>query len=431
VLVQPLQRFLDTEASGGIVLLVAAAVAIVWANTSHAQGYHELWSTEVSVGVGSLHVSEDLRHWINDLGMALFFFVAGLEIKREMVHGDLRSPRAATLPIACAVGGMVVPAFLYWRLASAGDGAGGWGIPMATDIAFAIGVLALVGRRVPASLRVFLLTLAIVDDLGAIVVIAVFYSDHLSVGWLAGAATAVVVISVLKRLHVRSLIPYGVLAAILWFTTYQSGAHATLAGVVLGLLTPATPFHHPRDVQHAVAAQLSDPSLADDEADEYDEHAFVEVARISREAISPVGRLEPLLHPWSSFVVLPLFALANAGIVLDPASLTEAAASDVSRGVVVGLVAGKPLGIVVAALIVVKLAGGSLPRNVGWLELAGAGALGGIGFTVSLFITDLAFSGSEAAYAKVAILAGSVTAGLVGAALLLVRRTPEPLTPGP
>ena len=429
IVVQPLQRFLDTEASGGIVLLAAAATAIVWANSPWVQSYTDLWHTELSVSLGSFSITEDLQHWINDLAMALFFFVAGLEIKREFVHGDLRSPRVASLPIACAVGGMIVPALIYWAFTAGTVGARGWGIPMATDIAFALGVLALVGRRVPVSLRVFLLTLAIVDDLGAIVVIAVFYSDHLSFGWLAVAVGVVVAIVALRRAQVRSLVPYVGLAVGLWIAIYESGVHATVAGVILGLLTPARSFHRPKDVQAAVTGRLSAPELIDESDDESDETAFLDAAHLSREAVSPLARLERSLHPWSSFVVLPLFALANAGIVLSSGALSAASTSAVTWGVALGLVVGKPVGILLAAVLVVKVARGPMPSSAGWLELAGVGVLAGIGFTVSLFITGLAFDGPEAEMAKIGILFASVIAGTLGATLLWARSTSDPLAP--
>jgi NhaA family Na+:H+ antiporter len=425
VVVQPLQRFLDTEVAGGVVLLAAAVVAIAWANSPWAESYVRLWHTDLSVTVGDLALHGDLQHWINDLAMALFFFVAGLEIKRELVHGDLRSPRTAAVPIACAVGGMAVPAIIFWSFNRGTAFVGGWGIPMATDIAFAVGVLALVGRRAPASLRVFLLTLAIVDDIGAIVVIAVFYSSGVSFGWLALAVLVVVVIAVLARLQVRSLVPYAVLGAALWLAVYDSGVHATIAGVVLGLLTPAHPFHRPRDVQRAVAEPLADPALVDDVTDEADQAAFLEVADLSREAVSPLARLERALHPWSAYVVLPLFALANAGIVLDRTVLSDATSSTVTHGVVWGLVVGKPLGILLAGFVVIRFAGGRLPSGAGWLQFAGVGALAGIGFTVSLFITGLAFAGPERELAKIGILAASLIAGVVGAGLLVARPAPE------
>jgi NhaA family Na+:H+ antiporter len=425
VVVQPLQRFLRTEAAGGVALVVAAVVALVWANSPWSGGYARLWSAEVALKVGPVALHEELRHWVNDLAMALFFFVVGLEIKRELVHGDLRDRRVALLPVGCALGGMLVPAGLYLAINAGTAGAPGWGVPMATDIAFSLGVLALMGRRAPASLKAFLLALAIVDDIGAIAVIAVFYRAGVSLAWLAGALAGLVVVVVLQRMRVRSLVPYVVLAAGVWVMTFESGVHAALAGVALGLLTPAWPFHHPRAVRQRVRVELDRDHLGDDpvdehdERDEHDEETFLEVVALSREAVSPLARLEGLLHPWSAMVVLPLFALANAGIAFTGVPSGDAR---IAVGVAVALVAGKPLGVLLAAVLAVRLAGAALPPGVGWLEMTAVGVLAGIGFTVSLFVAGLAFPGGAADAAKIGILAASVTSGLAGALLLAVRR---------
>ena len=392
--VQPIQRFLETEAAGGVLLLLAAVVALVWANSPWSDAYEQLWEGHLPSRAGSVRLPPDLRHWINDLGMALFFFVVGLEIKREAVEGELRDPRTAAFPIACALGGMVVPAALYAAMNAGGDGASGWGIPMATDIAFSLGVLAVLGSRAPTSLRLFLLTLAIVDDIGAIVVIALFYSDGLSLGWLAAAAGGLAAVVLLRHLRVQSLAAYGVLAGIVWLATFSSGVHATIAGVALGLLTPARPFAR-RDG--------STPTK------------------------SPLERLETLLHPWSAYVVLPLFALANAGVVLSSDAVDAAVASTVTGGVVLGLVVGKPIGILLAGYLAVKVGGALRPDGIGWPGVAGAGALAGIGFTVSLFITDLAFEDALADEAKLGILAASLAAGTLGAAVLAFTGRPADL----
>lgn len=418
---QPLQQFLHTEVAGGVVLAACAAVALAWANSPWSAAYASLWEAPVSIGFGSVHITEDLRHWVNDLAMALFFFVAGLEIKRELVHGQLRSARDAALPIACAVGGMLVPASIYLAF-NAGDPstAAGWGVPMATDIAFSVGVLALVGRRAPASLKVFMLTLAIVDDIGAVIVIAVVYSDGVRLGWLAGAGVAAAAVVVLQRLQVRWLVPYVVIAVVMWLAVFESGVHATIAGIVLGLLTPARPFHHPATVRSIAAEQLAAEGLADDLVEERDEAAFLEVAAVAQEGVSPLARLEHRLHPWAAFGVLPLFALANAGV-----SLTSGGGLDVTSGLTlgigVGLVVGKPLGVLAAALLATRFLGARLPDRVGWVELAGAGMLAGIGFTVSLFVAGLAFDPPSSDRAKLAVLAASCVAGVLGAALLASR----------
>lgn len=425
---QPLQQFIRTEAASGIVLAACAVVALVWANSGWSGSYDQLWETKISLGAGSLHIEEDLRSWVNDLAMALFFFVVGLEIKRELVHGELRSPRVAALPIACAIGGMVVPAAIYLAF-NAGDPAAakGWGVPMATDIAFSISILTLLGRRVPASLKVFLLTLAIVDDIGAIVVIAIFYSAGVSLAWLGVTVVALLAIIVLKRAQVRWLAPYVMLAAVLWLALFESGVHATIAGVVLGLLTPARPFHPPARVRQAVAEYLRNEALEDEEDNEDDEAAFLRIAHTATEGVSPLARLEYRLHPWSSFAVLPLFALANAGV-----SFTDGGSGLMSRltlGIGLGLVVGKPLGVLAVAWIATKVFGARLPAHAGWPEMTGVGMLAGIGFTVSLFVTGLAFDPAIADDAKIAVLVASCLAGLLGGAFLLARPTSHPLTP--
>jgi NhaA family Na+:H+ antiporter len=416
VVVRPLQQFLHTEASGGVLLLVAAVVAMVWANSPWSDGYAALWHTDATIGVGRFALTESLQHVVNDLGMALFFFVVGLEIKRELVHGDLRDRRTAMLPAAAAVGGMVVPALIYVAVTTGTAGSSGWGIPMATDIAFSLGVLTLVARRAPVALKSFLLALAIVDDIGAIVVIALVYTAHVEPLWLLGALAGLGGVILLHRLGVRSLVPYVVLAGAIWLATFESGVHATLAGVALGLLAPAVPFQRPGTVRDAVARTLAEPPLSDDLDDEVDQAAFLDMAALSREAVSPVTRLEQALHPWTAWLVLPLFALANAGV-----ELTGAPSADglrVAVGVVAGLVVGKPLGILLASALAVRLAGATLPRDVGWVQLAAVGLLGGIGFTVSLFVAGLAFTGPLADAAKVGILVASIVAGVAGGAMV-------------
>jgi len=373
-------EFLKTEAGGGAVLLVAALIALVWANSPWDAAYDDFWHHEISVGPSRWAVRETLQHWVNDGLMALFFFVVGLEIKREMVCGELRDRRTAALPAVAALGGMVVPAALFRLVTGGGPAAHGWGIPMATDIAFAVGVLALLGSRVPPSLRVFLLTLAIVDDIGAIAVIAVFYSANVEPQWLLAAAGLLGIVVVARPLGRWWVVGFVPVALLVWYCTYRSGVHPTIAGVALGLVTP----------------------------------------------LGPVGgrplieRLEAVLHPWSSYLVIPVFALANAGVSLTGDSLGDAAASRLTWAVVVGLVVGKMLGIGAATGLMVRSRLGRLPSGVGPRHVLGAAALGGIGFTVSLFITGLAFSDPALqAQAKVGILAGSTLAALVGASILV------------
>jgi Na+:H+ antiporter, NhaA family len=375
--------FVSVEVLGGVILLAATIAALAWANIS-LSSYEHLWSTHLTIGVGRHSLTEDLQHWVNDGLMTVFFFVVGLEIKRELVRGELRDPRTASLPAIAAVGGMVVPALLYLAINAGGPGARGWAIPMATDIAFAVAVLAIAGSQIPPNLKLFLLTLAIVDDVGAIVVIAVFYSGQISGLWLLGAGGAVIVIVVLQRLRLRHVWLYVLPAVVLWVCVLESGVHATIAGVLLGLLTPARPI---------------------------DGH----------EVIEPI---EAALHPWSSFLIVPLFALANAGVYLRGGGIDRALTSPIAWGVAVGLVIGKPLGIVTTAALARRLRLGRLPEGVHLQHLVAAGAAAGIGFTVSLFVANLSYRGVRLDDAKVAILGASVISGAVGLGLLRLTARP-------
>jgi Na+:H+ antiporter, NhaA family len=395
--VDPVKEFLHTEAAGGLFLLAGTVVALGWANSPFAAGYEGLWGRELTIGAGPLAVTEDLKHWVNDGLMALFFFVVGLEIKRELVVGELHDPRRASLPVLAALGGVVVPAGIFLLLNTGGEEARGWGIPMATDIAFAIGVLAVLGSRVPAGAKVFLLTLAIVDDILAITVIAVFYTGQLAVGWLAVAAGGMVLVFVLRWLGVRAVSAYVPLGVLVWLATLESGVHATIAGVALGLATLESGVHA---TIAGVALGLATP------------------ARPVRDR--PVlEQLQHRLHPLSSYLVIPLFALANAGVPLGADALGRAARSPVAWGVALGLVAGKVLGVAGVGLVAVRLRLGALPDDVTMRHVLGLAALAGIGFTVSLFIAELAYPGNDLVdLAKVGILAGSLISGLGGAGLL-------------
>jgi len=353
--------------------------AVAWANGPWGDAYHRLWHHRLVVGPGPWRLAGSLQHWVNDVLMALFFFVVGLEIKRELVTGELQDRRTAALPVLAALGGMVVPAVVYTLVAGGGEAGRGWGIPMATDIAFAVGVLALLGRRAPRGLKLFVLTLAIADDIGAIVVIAVFYAAAVDGAWLLAAVAVLALVPAARRAGLSRPGAYIPLAVAAWYCTYRSGVHPTIAAVALGLLTPAATVNG-RDV---------------------------------------LGLLERRLHPWSSYLVLPVFALANAGVALDGHALRAAAGSRVTWAVAIGLVVGKLLGIAGATAAGVRGRVGRPPSGVTGRHVIAAGALGGIGFTVSLFITGLAFH-SEAlqAEAKVGILAGSLIAALAGAAVL-------------
>ena len=370
-------EFVSVEALSGVALLCAAGGALIWANVGGAS-YGDVWGSHLTVGFGDLAITESLVKWVNDALMVVFFFVVGLEIKRELVGGELRDPRAAALPILGAFGGMVVPALIFVAFNSGGVGARGWGIPMATDIAFALGVLALLGSRVPSALKLFLLTLAIVDDVGAILVIAVFYTADLEPVWLVGAAAAILGIVVLRRVGAMNPMFYLVPGIVLWVCTHESGIHATIAGIVLGLMTPVT----------------RGPDAG------------------------PLEQLEHRLHPWSSFVIVPIFALANAGVRLGSTALDRAAGSAVTWGVFVGLVAGKVLGVSMFTFGGRRLGIGRLPNGVRAPHVIGAAILAGIGFTVSIFVANLSFAGEVLAEAKIGVLGASVAAGILGAAWL-------------
>ena len=414
------RQFLDTEAAGGVVLLVAAVVALAWANSPWRASYETLWSTELTLRLGRHVLVEDLHHWVNDALMAVFFFVVGLEIKRELVHGDLRDPRVAAMPAVAAAGGMAVPTLFYLMVAGSSDGARGWGIPVATDIAFAVGIVALLGPRVPAALKLFLLTLAIVDDIGAIVVIAVFYTVDTQPEFLLLAAALIGSMLALRAAGVVWLAPYLAIGCAVWLATRASGVHATIAGVVLGLLAPAQPLI-PAAVARDWAGDLADePSPAEMDA----------MTRLAKTAVSPAERLEHLLHPWTSFVIVPVFALANAGVEIRADAFDAPGTAAVTGGVVLGLVAGKAFGITGAAWLAVRMGLGRLPAGATWPMVAGIGAIGGIGFTVSLFVAELAFEeGPLGDAARIGVLVASTLAAVIGAIVLgraCRGRRPEP-----
>ncbi|MFL6219804.1 MAG: Na+/H+ antiporter NhaA [Actinomycetes bacterium] len=409
----PLREYLREEAAGGVALTAAAALALAWANSPWRAAYDALWETTLAVRLGRFAIEADLRHWVDDGLMTLFFLVVGLEIKRELVAGELASWRRAALPVLAAAGGMAVPAAIYAAVNAGGPGAPGWGVPMATDIAFALGVLALLGPRVPSSLKVFLLTLAVVDDLGSIAVVALFYSRGVELGTLALAAGLLVVVAALVRAGVWWLPLHVGLGLAVWLTMWHSGVSPALAGVAMGLLTPARPTAPPevaRDVGGALAGQLAD-----------DPHPprLREMLREARGTVPLAERLAHDLHPVSAFLVVPLFALANAGISLERGALAGVGAGAVLGGVVAGRVVGKLAGIAAATWLAVRLGLADRPEGSSWAQLAGVATVAGIGFTVPLFVADLAFpDGRFQAPVKVGLLAASVIAGAAGALVL-------------
>lgn len=422
--VQPLQSFLEAEASSAILLLAAAAVALVWANSPWQDSYERLWGTDVSLRLGTwAPLSEDLRHWVNDGLMSLFFLVVGMEIKRELTTGELRDPRAAAVPVIAALGGMVVPALIFVALNAGGEGSSGWGVPMATDIAFALGVLTLAARHAPASLKPFLLTLAIVDDIGAILVIALFYSGGVDVVPMLIALGLLATMVAMERLDVRANAVYVAVGAGVWLAVYQSGVHPTIAGVVLGLMAPTVPFQRPRAVSDE-AVRIAEATVDDPDPPDADAPQWFRLAWLSREAVSPLARTEAFLHPWTSYVIVPIFALANAGVTFTAEGVRDSLTSRITIGVLLGLVAGKIIGITVASRIAVRLGLGRLPAGCGRRQLIGVAAVAGIGFTVSLFITELAFMEDPllAEEARIGILVASVAAGVLGFAILRSER---------
>jgi NhaA family Na+:H+ antiporter len=431
-LLAPFRRFASTASAGGIVLLAATAVALVWANSPAAESYHHLWETPLTLGVGEWSARWTLHHLINDGLMAVFFFVVGLEIKREILAGELKTLRTASLPMVAALGGMVVPALIYAAINRGGPGAAGWGVPMATDIAFALGVLALLGDRVPTGLKVFLAALAIVDDIGAVLVIALFYSGGVAWDALAATGALLALAAGANAAGFRRPWTYGTLGIALWATVLASGVHATVAGVLLAMTIPVrtrideTAFLDGArraldDFDAAAVVTATDPDTTVLSNTQH-HTAIEELETLSEKAQPPLIRLEHALHGIVSFAIMPLFALANAGVSLGGEAMRGALTSPIAVGALLGLVLGKPIGITGFSLLAVRLGVASLPSGVNWPMIAGAGVLGGIGFTMALFIGGLAFA--DAALldaAKLGILTASALTGVAG--WLFVRRS--------
>jgi NhaA family Na+:H+ antiporter len=413
---RPLERFLHVEASSGILLLIATVVALAWANSPWADSYAAVWHFPLGVSAGGFNFERPLEWLVNDGLMVIFFFVVGLEIRREIDHGELSEWRRAALPAAAALGGMLVPALAYLAVAGSPATRSGWGVPMATDIAFALGILMLLGKRVPAALRVLLLALAVIDDLGAILVIAIFYSSGVSWLGVVVAALGIGLIFLLRLLGVRSKAAYVLPGFVVWAGTYGAGVHPTIAGVVIGLLTPVRAWLGAHGFVHGVQHQLNHLSAQALGSLPSSELAGtlheVDVAR--REAISPASSLIATLHPWVAFVIMPLFALANAGVVLGGAAL-DSASVQVAAGAALGLVLGKPIGILLASYGVLALGVASLPRGLTFRHILVLGVVAGIGFTMSLFVANLAFSDPALLRAaKLGVLLASFAAGVVG-----------------
>ena len=431
--VRPITAFTQSQAAGGVLLLICTVIALVWANSQWGGSYHDLWETDFAISFGGLSLELTLHHVINEGFMAVFFLLVGLEIKREMLVGELSTPKNAALPIMAAVGGMVVPALIFFALNKGTPGADGWAIPMATDIAFSLGILALLGTRAPLSLKIFLTAFAIVDDLGAVMVIAVFYSSELNVTALLIAGGLSSLLIGLNILKVRNLTPYLLIGACLWLAVLSSGIHATVAGVVLALTIPTRVHLNVSEFLQKGRALFDrfERGKTIDEShallSEERQSALYSIEKSCEEVQMPLQRLEHTLHAPVNFIIMPVFALANAGIVLSGVGMQQLTES-VTLGVVLGLVIGKVVGISLFAWIAVRTGIAVLPRFISWKHIIGVAFLGGIGFTMSLFIADLAFFDDEVlgTGAKLGILLGSLLSGLVGALILsrIKRRRP-------
>lgn len=429
-LIRPIQDFFHTQAIGGILLLAAAATAMILANTDLAPVYHQLWEIRLRIGIGEFSVDKTLHHWINDGLMALFFFLVGLEIKREFLVGELASIRKATLPIAAALGGMVMPALFYWLINGGREGQPGWGIPMATDIAFALGALALLGGKVPAGLLVFLTALAIVDDLGAVLVIALFYGEEISLAALVSGSVILLISYLFNKTGVRRLLIYVILGIALWLAFLKSGVHATVAGVLMAFTIPAnallTEEQFVRRIQRLIE-KFQGHGRVDNPLERAEDQQVViqEIEMACRRVEAPLQRIEHGLHPWVIYIIMPIFGLANAGVEIPFYAIGDALGQPVIMGIVAGLFLGKQSGIILFSWLSVRLGWADLPSEVTWRHLYGASLLAGIGFTMSLFIASLAFPDPTLlAQAKVGILIASTLSGITG--YFVLRAIPYP-----
>ena len=415
-----LQRFLHVEAVSGLVLLIAAAVALIWANSRFGHSYHDLWHMPLSVGLGDFTFARPLHFWINDALMAFFFLVVGMEIRREIHEGALSNLRQAALPVVAAAGGVLVPALIYVMLNGDPLRRSGWAIPTATDIAFAVGVLALLGRAVPVNVRIFLLALAIIDDIIAVLIIAFFYSGGLDYSGFAIAAAGVLMVLGLHQIGIGSAYAYVLPGAVIWAGLLTTGAHPSLAGVVLGLMTPVRPVRmreHPVDVVSRIAGELRGRGMPSASDAHHLAHPLRQLGLARRELLPPVVRVQMALHPWVAYGVMPIFALANAGVSLEGVDLSLGGSHLVMIGVALALVAGKPIGVLGAVWIMVRAGWGRLPSGVTWGGVCLIGLLAGIGFTMSIFVAMLAFGDENLlGAAKLGVLLGSLAAALLGLA---------------
>lgn len=414
---KPLLRFLHVEAASGLVLIFATVLALVAANTSFREFYTQFWNLSLTVGIGKWALSYPLWYWVNDGLMTVFFFLVGLEIKREIVSGELREVRRLISPVVAALGGAAVPAAIYLLLLGDRPGEHGWAIPMATDIAFVVGALVLLGNRIPQGLKVFLLTLAIVDDIIAVIVIAIFYSSKFSMVWLAGAILGLAFIVVLNRIGVRTVVGYLVVGTGIWLCTLKSGIHPTISGVALGLFTPAIPLISRAELVRGLkrATGAISPESTSNEGTKL-RNVMDRMAFVTRESVSPLERFEADVHPWAAFVIMPIFALANAGVPFSVGAIS----SPIAAYVALALFLGKPVGIVLSLFLVVKARLSILPGGTNWRAIFGAGCLAGIGFTMSLFVASLSLEGQLLVQAKAGVLIGSALSAVIGTAILVL-----------
>ncbi|MCI0868339.1 MAG: Na+/H+ antiporter NhaA [Chloroflexi bacterium] len=426
-LMSPFQRFAAEEASGGILLLACTVAALIWANSVFEHNYEGIWDTRLTIGFRNFLVDEPVHFWINDALMAVFFFVVGLEIKRSVLLGELASFRQAALPVVAAIGGMVVPAGFYLALNAGGEGADGWAIPMSTDIAFSLGVVALLGSRVPMSLKVFLTAFAIVDDIGAVVVIAIFFTESISWVNLAVGGGLLGALVLMNIIGLRNPVVYGIVGVVVWVSFFKSGIHPTVAGILIAMTIPLKVRINPEQFVARGRALLDEFARDGDSGPRRGDLALTTVRQSSaleeleiaaREVESPLQRLEHSLHPIVAFAIMPLFALSNAGVLLG-SDIIGLLTTPVSLGIMLGLVIGKPLGIGIFTWLAVKSGLAYLPEGVTWRHILGAAWLGGIGFTMSIFVTGLAFTDATLITdAKLGILVASIVAGVAGYLML-------------
>lgn len=434
-ILSPFERFLQRATAGGIILVGTTILTLIIANSPWGPAFHHLWEISLNISLGDFRLAQSLHEWINGGLMVLFFLLVGLELKREMLVGELTSIRDAALPIFAAAGGMLIPALIYWSFNPSGPAAAGWGVPTATDIAFAVGILVLLSWRIPKNLIIFLTALAIADDLGAVLVIALFYTSDLNLQALALAGLVLGLLVLINRGGIRHPLPYIFLGLFLWFFTLMSGVHATIAGVLLAFTIPARSAHTPEhlaarvdELSQAFLEETENPDTPNDLlANQRMAMAAENMERAAEAVQAPLQRMEHNLNPWVTFLIIPLFAFANAGIDFSQMNPGEALMSPVTQGVVLGLVVGKFLGVSGASWLAIRLGLGRLPVGVHWRHLLGAAWLAGIGFTMSLFISQLAFSDPLLVEeAKLGILSASLIAAIIGLTWLYVSADKRP-----